>query len=167
MISAMDIHMAANGAGDAGTQRTMKTMLDSLQYMDFMKRANALARWRPFVTERGWALFAAYHGFYAARVGKAALLMIGNVEMVQRVWQVDNELQVVRATAPAEMVNAYETSPIATSEKFLAYVESELLAELRSSLAGEHSGPEASRQAARIVAVVDSLMAMAQTAKAQ
>lgn len=75
------------------------------------------------------------------------------------------ELQVVRATAPALMVQAYEAGSIVTTMPFLNYVEQELLAELQKSLAGEHSGPEASRQAAKIVAAVDGVMQEAEKAK--
>jgi hypothetical protein len=165
IISAVDLEIAAKSAGHPGTTQTFKSMLESIKHIDLAQRVNALARWRPFVTPRTWALFAAYHGFYAARVGKAALLIVGHVEMIKRVWRLDSELQIVRASAPPEIVAAYEREPVAAGPKFLTYIEDELLAELQRSLAGEHSGPEASRQAAKIIAAVDGVLAEAQKAK--
>lgn len=167
LVSAMDIRMATESAGHPGTKRTMQTMLDSLQYMELLRRTNGLARWRPFVTAQAWALFAAYQGFYSARVTKAAVLMIGHRETVARLWQVDGERDVVRAAAPIDMTVRYEANPIAEGPKFLAYLEAELLAELQRTLAGEHSGPEASKHAAKIVAAVENLMNEARSVQAE
>jgi hypothetical protein len=164
LIGAFDARTAVANADHVPGRRNIQMMLDQLHHMDLMKRMNGLAQWRPFVTERAWSLFAAYHGFYSARVAKASILAIGNREIVERLWQVNSELDIVRAAAPAEIVRAYEAQPLKVSAEFLAYLEVELLDELRRSLAGEHSGPEASRQAAKIVATVDKVLATEQAA---
>jgi hypothetical protein len=48
---------------------------------------------------------------------------------------------------------------------FRTRIEPELLGELKRSLTGEHSGPKASRQAAKIVAAVSDVMRDAQNAQ--
>ena len=104
----------------------------------------ANARALAVVTARVCGLFAAYHGFYPARVAKPAILMIGNREMVERMWQASGELAVVRAAAPADVVQRFAERP-----KFLAYIEVELLAELQRTLAGEVCVPNGLASAMR------------------
>jgi hypothetical protein len=164
MMSAFTIEDVDKHGDHPGTKSTMKQVLDSLKYMELLHWTNALARWRPFVSERAWALFAAYHGFYAARVTKAAMLMIGGANVARRLWQVDYERDLVRASATPEIVAAYEADIVAGSTRFLEYVERELLAELQRSLRGEYSGPDASRRASKIIAIADKLMQEARNA---
>jgi len=166
IVSAMDIEYVRQNGDSARTQATMKQLLDSLKHMELMTATNALQQWRPFVTERAWALFAAYHGFYVARVMRAVSLTLGDTELALRFWHLDNELQIVRAAATPQMTQAYEAGSVATTIPFLNFIEKELLAELQRSLAGEHSGPDASRQAANIVAAVEKTMEDARKAQA-
>jgi hypothetical protein len=164
LISAMDEEIATGSAGHAGTQRTLNTMLDSLKDSNFLTRTNALARWRPFITARGWALFHSYHAFYSAHVAKAAILAIGNGAMVRRMWQDGAERKIVRAGAPDDIVRAYQADPVATGPRFLEFLEAELLTELQLTLAGEHSGPNATLQAAKVVALTDEALRAVQEA---
>lgn len=164
LVSAMTIDFVRKSGDDERTRAAVKQMLDNVKYVDLLTTMNALQQCRPFLTERAWALFAAYHGFYVARLMRA-FGIAHDKELALRFWEIDNELTIVRATAPPQMVQAYEAGSIATTLPFLNYVEQELLAELQRSLAGEHSGPEASRQAAKIVAAVGSVMEEAQKAK--
>lgn len=165
IVSAMSIDYVRKHGDDPRTKATMRQLLDSLKYLELMTVTNALQQWRPFVTERAWALFAAYHGFYIARVMRAVSIMLGEKELALRFWELDSEVQLVRASAPASMAQAYEAASVATTIPFLNFLETELLAELQRSLAGEHSGPEASRQAATIVAAVENVMQEAQKAQ--
>jgi hypothetical protein len=166
IVSAFTLDYVRQHAGDARTIRSMQQILQPLNYPVFLAKLNTTQEWRPFVTERGWALFMAYHGFYIARLTRAFALTMQDPEMAIRMWEVDSESQVVRATAPAEIQQQYAANVFTGTTEFLGFVEKELLQELQRSLAGEHNGPEAQREAARMVAAAQTAVAAAQTAAA-
>jgi hypothetical protein len=164
-VHAFDLEYVRRYAADEGVKRTFKTMLEAVRYMDLMTRMNAIQQCRPFVTERAWALFFAYHGYFVSGLVRGFSLMIGARDLAESMWQANAELAIVREAAPPDMFGAYEANPIANFLPFVNYLEREILVELQKSLAGEQSGPEASRQAARLVATAET--ALQQATKAQ
>jgi hypothetical protein len=163
IVAAMTTDYVRRHGDNEATARAARQMLDAIHHNELLTATNKLNYWRPFVTERAWAMFFAYHTFHVVRVTRATALMLRQHEMAIRLWEVNSELSVVRASAPHLAVQ-YEAEPIGTTSTFLAYVEAELLAELQKSLAGEHSGAEAARQAAAIVATATTAVGAAQPA---
>jgi hypothetical protein len=167
IVSAIDREWVERNAEKEGTKTSFGKFLNSLNYMDLLKAMHELEKCRPFVTERAWALFKVYHGFYLSRILRVFALSIGDKQLALRFWETDMELRLVRVAAPPELGDEYAANSIAASSKFLSYIEEQLLIELRLSLAGHQSGPEASRQAANIVAAADSLLQEAEKAKVE
>jgi len=166
LAHAMDLDYIRRHAADEGVKGTFKTMLDSLKYLELLGRMNNIQQCRPFVTERAWALFAAYHGYFTTGLVRGFSLMMGARDIAERMWQTNSELSIVRQAAPAEMVRAYEANPIANFLSFVNYLEREILGELQKSLAGEQSGPAAAEQAARLVATAEAALQGAYKAQA-
>jgi hypothetical protein len=167
IVAAFTESTARDSAGHPGTKSTFEPMLKNIDYLEIGKRANAVAAWRPFVSEKAWALWVACNAFYGVRITKAAMLMFGNKEMVTRLWQVNAEAEIVRNTTTAEIVAEFARNEVAGTQKALSYIEGQLLAELKRGLAGEESGPEAARQAANIIAVAQSAIAKTQELASQ
>lgn len=165
IVWAIDREYISKYGGDDGNRRTFKTMLDSLKYIDLMRRMGEVQQCRPFVTDRAWALFAAYNGFFASGLLRGVALMFGEKKLALNLIDHKAELSIVRAVASADMAESFAGNPIKFVMPFIEFLEREILTELQKSLAGEQSGPEASRQAAKIVATVESVMAEARMAE--
>jgi hypothetical protein len=142
----------------------MRQLLDAIKYQELMAQANGLTAHRPFVSERAWALFAAYRGFYAARISKAAFIYFGGAEAARRLWLLDTERRLINELCP-RLLDTYDRNPVEVEGEFITYVANELLAELQRGLSGEQSGPDAVRQAAAISAITQQAMREAQKAE--
>jgi hypothetical protein len=149
-------------AGDVGTTKAVKSFLDAAGGLELVERLDGAKRWRPFVTDRAWALFAAYHGFYLGRVARAIVLTTGNKELARRLWEVNSEAALVAEAAPTDVNQAYQANVVDGTNRFLGFLEQEILVELQRSLRGEHTGADASAQAIRIVQAAQPLMQKAQ-----
>jgi hypothetical protein len=167
LISAFKTHEAVANAGHAPARESFRTMLHSIKHFELTEGGNAVAAWRPFISEKAWALYAALNAFYGARIAKATMMQLGKKDFVERLWQVKSELQIVKNTTTPELAALFEADEMTGSQKAVAYIESALLAELKRGLAGEESGPEAARQAAKILAVAQEATTTATVAQVE
>jgi hypothetical protein len=158
-VSVMDLAFVRKSIGDQKFTNQIGMMLKQIDHMELLKRLKDIEQWRPFVTERAWALFAAYHLFYTTRLLRGIALSMGSLELAERLWQVNSELTIVQATATPEIAAQYAENAFAGTAPFLSYVEKELLDEFARSLRGEHSGTEAARRAAEIIKVIETVAA--------
>ncbi len=74
------------------------------------------------------------------------------------VWNATDERALVASAASVEVLDQYDRNIHQGSLDFTNYMKNEILDELRRNLSGEHSGPEASVQAASLVAAAEDLM---------
>jgi hypothetical protein len=156
LIGAMNSEWAKKNAREPGTSSFADSILKSSKAEDLLTRMQALGAYRPFVTEKSWALFSALQSFYAIRVAKCMALRIGNPEMAERLWAADAERKLVAAIIP-DQIEAYDRNPVETESPFTDAVRDQLLAELRRGLSGEHSGSEAVHDAATILGATDEV----------
>jgi hypothetical protein len=157
IVAAMTSAIAERGAADSSMHDALPKMLKAARAQERLDRIHLLASHRPFLTERTWALFAAFQGFYVTRVGKAMCILTGNAELVRRIWAVDGDRKIVSTVAP-QMLDAYDRNPVEIESSFLETLREQLLAEMQRSLSGEHSGPDAVRQAATIASTADQVI---------
>ncbi len=161
IISAIDADYVRENGNDAGTKATFRKLLDSFNYLDLLKETNKAEEARPFVSDRAWALYYALNSFLATRVAKAALLSVVGSN-AEEMWHRVDERALVAASAPADIVDAYDNNVMAGSTKFIAYLEREIISELRRNLSGEQSAPEAALQAADLVVAASNLLSAAE-----
>jgi len=158
-VTVMDLGTVRRSIGEQRFTNQIARMLAQIDHMELLKRLQAVEQWRPFVTERAWALFSAYHQFYTTHLLRGIALSMPNLELAERLWQTNNELKIVQATATPEIAAQYAGSAYLGTAPFLRYVERELLDEFARSLKGEHSGHEAARRAADIIRVAETVAA--------
>jgi len=157
IIAAMTPDWVHRNATQPGTRNTADMLLKAAKAQELLARMHALGMYRPFITERSWALFTALHSFYAARILKCVALQLGNAELAERLWAVDAERKLLETILP-DKIAAYDRNPVETEVIFVETVRNQLLEELRRGLSGEHSGSEAVRQATAISAATDEAM---------
>jgi hypothetical protein len=165
LISALKTHEAIANAAHVPARENFRVMLQSIKHLELSESGNSIAGWRPFVSEKAWALYAALNAFYGARIAKATMIQFGKQDFVERLWLVNSELQIVKNTTPPEISSLFERDEVTGSQKALEHIEGTLLAELKRGLAGEESGPETARQAAKILAVAQEATTTAAGAK--
>lgn len=156
-VSVMDLDLVRRNIRDRAFVGVIGKMLQNIDYMELMKRLQAVEQWRPFVTERAWALFSAYHIFYSTRLLRSVALSMQNLELAERLWQNNSELSLVQATATPEIVAQYTANAYAGTQPFLSFVEKELLEEFERCIKGERSGHEVAERAAAIIRVTEAV----------
>jgi hypothetical protein len=154
LVGVMTPEIAARTASERAMQETLGKMWDASSVGERLNHVAPLAAWRPFVTESACALFAAFQGFYVARMTKAMAIRTGNVELVRRLWVMAGERKIVSAVAP-ELLDSYDRNPAEIEGAFVEKLSNDLLAELKRGLSGEHGGAEAMRQAVAITSTTD------------
>ena len=155
-IAGFKTNEAIATAAHAPSRENFKMMLETIKHEDLQAIGNAVEVWRPFVSENAWALYAVLNAFYNTRLTKATMLKLGKKEMVERLWLVNSELQMIKNTTTPEIAAQYESDEFAGSVKALAFIETALMAELKRALAGDESGPETARQAAKVLEVAEA-----------
>lgn len=156
-VSVMDLAIVRRNIHDRAFAGVIDKMLQNIDYMELMKRLLAVEQWRPFVTERAWALFSTYHLFYSTRLLRSIALSIQNLELAERLWQNNSELALVQATATPDIVAQYTANEYAGTQPFLSFLEKELLEEFERCVKGERSGHEAAERAAAIIRVTEAV----------
>lgn len=142
---------------DPSTTRNFEILLKSPKHLEFLKRRTETELARPFISERGWALYAAYSGFYMSRVTKAALFLLPSVNHAEFSKRVD-ERQLVKASAPVEILNLYDANLLEGTNAFLKYLIDEMIAEFKAELSGTRDSKSAVSNAAVILDAAETLV---------
>lgn len=158
MLAVMDKDYVSQHANDDRVARTMQAMLDSTKGLETSQAMNELHQWRPFMTDRAWALWSAYNAFFVGATSRAFALTMKDGHLATRLWEINGELKIVESVAPPEIVSRYRANAADGTVPFLDYVEQQLLEDFRRSLAGEHSAPDAAKNAAPILEVANAVM---------
>lgn len=160
-VSVLPVEWIKQNASDPGTKKTFDALLGGKSYLDFLKKRGETELTRPLISERAWALYAAYSGLYFSRVSKAAMLAIPSLNHAE-IWSRIDERALIKASAPPELLQSYDANVLQGTTAFLDYIKSELLKELRSDLSGSRDSEEALSNASTILAAATALVESSQ-----
>lgn len=146
---------------DPSTTAQFKTMLNNLNHLEFLKSLNETELVRPFLSGKGWALYFAYHSFYASRFMKASLLTISGIDHAA-IWERADERDLVVKSATREILDEYDANYLIGSTSFLNYLKEQMLEEFQSHLSGERESDAAVTNASAILSSAEKLVASTQ-----
>lgn len=157
MTSVFPLDWVKKHGNDPKTKSSSKLMFGTLDFVKFMRERNAAESARPFVSEKAWALYFAYHSLYSTRLMKANLLTISGIDHGE-IWEKINERALIKSSASSEVLAKYDAEPIFGISTFFQYLIHELLTEFRSDLSGNRSSTEAAIDASRVIATAEELL---------
>ena len=158
MVSALTDDWLKKNASDPGTKSSFEQLLKNTDHLNFMKQQSEAELVRPFLSEPIWALYAAYHSFLSARVAKASLLVISDIDHYEILSRF-NERDLVEKSAPSEILALYDKNAYAGTEPYLRYLREEILTQFQEFLSGQTAGNLAVQNAAKILGSAEELAA--------
>lgn len=156
-VAVLPIDWVRKYGSDPSTKRNFEILLKNPEHLTFLKKRNETELARPFISERGWALYAAYSGFYMSRVSKASMLLFPSMDHAE-IWERINERELVQASAPSDILNLYDANILEGTNAFLKYLKDEMIAEFRAELSGARDSKSAVSNAAVILDVAEKLV---------
>ena len=146
---------------DPSTKSKFDIMLKNLKHLEFLKPLNETELVRPFLSKKGWALYFAYHSFYASRFTKASLLTISGIDHAA-IWERTDERDLVAKSAPRELLDEYDANFLIGGTSFLNYLKEQMLEEFQSHLSGKRESDAAVANASAILSSAEKLVASTQ-----
>lgn len=165
MVSVLSDDWLKKNASALGTRSTFEQLLKNSDHLGFMRTQNETELVRPFLSEQIWALYAAYHSFMSARLAKASMLTISGIDHAEALSRF-NERDLVKNSAPPEILASYDKSPYTGTEPYLRYLREEMLIQFREFLSGQRAGNLALQDAAKILHAAEDLAAKSSSATA-
>jgi len=156
IVAVMDIDWVRTNSSDPKITETIKILLGS-NYLEFLKKRNDTELVSPYVSERMWALYSAFSGFYFSRISKAVLLTFPSLDHAE-IWMRINERNLIEAAAPSEILKKYDENMIQGTNVFLEYLKSQILHEFRAELSGTRDSDSAVTNASVILAAANALV---------
>lgn len=156
-VAILPIEWVQKHGSAASTKRNFETLLKSPEHLAFLKSRNDTEFARPFISERGWALYSAYSGFYMSRIMKASLFLISSIDHSE-MWRRVSERKLVMASAPAEILALYDTNILEGTNAFLKYLKDEMIEEFKIELSGMRDSESAMTNAAAILEAAENLV---------
>lgn len=156
-VAVLPIDWVRKYGSDPSTRKNFEILLKNPEHLAFLKKRNETELARPFISERGWALYAAYNGFYMSRVTKASMFLFPSMDHAE-IWERVNERQLVQASAPADILSLYDANVLEGTNAFLKYLKDEMIAEFRAELSGARDSKTAVSNAAVILGAAETLV---------
>lgn len=156
-VAVLPIDWVRKYGSDPSTKKNFETLLKNPEHLAFLKKRNETESARPFISERGWALYAAYSGFYMSRVSKASMFLFSSMDHAE-IWKRVNERELVQASAPADILKLYDANILEGTNAFLKYLRDEMIAEFRAELSGARDSKSAVSNAAVILDAAETLV---------
>lgn len=147
---------------DPTTKSNFEIFLSPPNHIEFMKRMNAVERWRPFVSQELWALFAAYNTLHGFRMTKATLLTISSIDH-EKLWDSFSERTLIKNAASLEILNQYDSNITTGTMAFITYIKNTMLEEIRAELEGGRAAMKAVVNASAILSAVEELKAKSES----
>jgi hypothetical protein len=92
-----------------------------------------------------------------SRVTKASMFLFPSMDHAE-IWERVNERALVRASAPADILNLYDANVLEGTNAFLKYLKDEMIAEFRAELSGTRDSNSAVSNAAVILDAAETLV---------
>lgn len=156
-VAVLPIDWVRKYGSDPKTKENFEILLKPPEYLTFLRKRNDTELVRPFLTERGWALYSAYSGFYMSRVTKASMLLLPSVDHAE-IWGRINERELVKTTAPPDILELYDSNILDGTNAFLKYLRDEMISEFKLELSGTRDSESALSNAAVILEAAENLM---------
>jgi hypothetical protein len=156
-VAVLPIDWVRRYGSDPSTKKNFEILLKSPEHLAFLKKRNETESVRPFVSERGWALYAAYSGLYMSRVTKASMFLFTSMNHAE-IWERINERELVQASAPADVLGLYDANILEGTNAFLKYLKDEMIAEFQAELSGARDSKTAVSNAALILNAAEKLV---------
>lgn len=140
------------------TKNNIELLLNPPKHLEFLKNSKRNELVRPFVSERGWALYSAYSSLYISRITKASILIIpglNHADFFERI----NERDLIAKSAPQHIVELYDANCISGTLEYLQYLKEEMLIEFRMELSGERDSSRATINTVSILKAATKLIA--------
>jgi len=139
------------------TVKSFKDMLKPPNDMAFVKERNSVESYRPFVSNRIWALYSAYNSFYASRIIRAGLLTMPDIDHIGIFSKID-ERGLVKESATQEILKLYDANIIDGTNSYLKFLSEELINEFEAELSGKKDSNRAAINAKEILNAADNLL---------
>lgn len=156
-VAALPIDWVRKYGSDPSTKKNFEILLKSPEHVAFLKKRHETESARPFISERGWALYAAYSGLYVSRVTKASMLLFPSMDHAE-IWGRINERQLVQLSAPANILGLYDSNILEGTNAFLKYLKDEMISEFQADLSGARDSKAAVSNAALILDAAEKLV---------
>ena len=156
-VAILPIDWVRKYGSDPSTKRNFETLLKNPEHLTFLKKRNETELARPFISERGWALYSAYSGFYMSRVTKASMFLIPSIDHSE-IWRRINERDLVKASVPSEILTLYDANILDGTTAFLKYLKDEMIEEFKMELSGMRDSESAVSNAAVILEASENLV---------
>jgi len=156
-VAILPIEWIRKNGVDPKTKKNFETLLNAPNHLPFMKDRNKTEAYRPFLTERAWALYSAFNGFYISRITKASMLTISTVDHAE-IWERIDERDLVSTIAPQEVIEKYDSDVLGGSNDFIKYLKDEMIKEFKLELTGERDSKNALSNAAVIQEAAERLL---------
>lgn len=156
-VAILPIDWVKKYGSDPTTKENFEILLKPPEYLTFLKDRNETELVRPFITERGWALYSAYSGFYMSRVTKASMFLFPSIDHAE-VWERINERNLIKTTAPTDILELYDSNIIEGTNAFLKHLKDEMIEEFKLELSGARDSESAVSNTAAILQASEELM---------
>jgi len=155
-VSILPIDWIQKYGSDPSTKENFEILLKAPEHLTFIKNRSETELIRPFISERGWALYSAYSGLYMSRVIKASTLLLPSVDH-SNIWEWSNERNLVKTTAPKDILDSYDTNILEGTTAFLNHLKNEMIEEFKLELSGTRDSESAVSNAATILKAAENL----------
>ena len=156
-VAILPIDWVRKYGSDPSTKENFEILLKSPEHLTFLKNRNDTELVRPFITERGWALYSAYSGFYMSRIMKASMFLFPSIDHAE-IWERTNERDLVKTTAPTDILGLYDYNTLEGTNAFLKYLKDEMIKEFKLELSGSRDSESAVSNAAAILQAAEKLI---------
>ncbi|HEY3327190.1 MAG TPA: hypothetical protein VGK14_08455 [Novimethylophilus sp.] len=156
-VAVLPIDWVQKYGSNPSTKSNFEILLKNPEHLAFLKKQNDTELDRPFISERGWALYAAYSGFYMSRITKASMFLFPSMNHAE-IWKHVNERQLIEASAPADILNLYDANVLEGTNAFLKYLKDEMIDEFRAEISGTRDSKSAVSNAAVILDAAERLV---------
>ena len=156
-VAVLPIDWVKKYGSDPSTKRNFETLLKNPEHLTFLKKRNETEIVRPFLTERAWALYVAYSGFYMSRVTKASMFLFPSIDHAE-LWERINERALIKASAPENILQLYDSNILEGTNSFLKYLQDEMIKEFKLELSGARDSESAVANSAIILQAAEKLI---------
>lgn len=156
-VAVLPIEWVRKYGSHPSTKKNFEILLKAPNHLSFMKEQHDIERVRPFISERGWALFSAYNGFHLSRVFKASMFLLPSVDHAEILERI-HERDLVKASAPPDILARYDANILDGTSELLKYLKDEMIEEFRAELSGARDSESAIANAATILEEAEKLV---------
>ena len=156
-VAILPIDWVRKYGSDPKTKENFEILLKNPEHITFLKDRNDTELVRPFLSDQSWALYAAYSSFYSSRLMKASILLLPSVDHAE-IWERVNERELVKASAPEDILKQYDSNPLIGANAYLTYLKDQMIEEFQNELSGSRDSDNAVLNTSATIAAAEALV---------